>query len=106
MCRLHHKRQFTQTKLKVRINPSRQRQMAWFLSMGQAGTPPDFFVKIVYCRAKLCCAILFCDMEGRDKTVRTALVYEGKLMPSVRAEEYFDAIVAFDDLLGLRSGCV
>lgn len=42
----------------------------------------------------------------RDKTVRTALVYEGKLMPSVRAEEYFDAIVAFDDLLGLQSGCV
>ena len=42
----------------------------------------------------------------RDKTVRTALVYEGKLAPSVRAEEYFDAIVAFDDLLGLQSGCV
>ena len=42
----------------------------------------------------------------RDKTVRTALVYEGELMPSVRAEEYFDAIVAFDELLGLQSGCI
>ena len=64
------------------------------------------FVKTYSCRTAPCCDILFHDTEGRDKTVRTALVYEGKLMPSVRAEEYFDAIVAFDDLLGLRSGCV
>ena len=63
-------------------------------------------VKVCSCWTALGCDILFHDTEGRDKTVRTALVYEGKLMPSVRAEEYFDAIVAFDDLLGLQSGCV
>ena len=63
------------------------------------------FVKTYSCRTAPCCDILFHDTEGRVKTVRTALVYEGKLMPSVRAEEYFDAIVAFEDLLGSRSGC-
>ncbi len=62
------------------------------------------FVKTYSCGTALCCDILFHDTEGRDKTVRTALVYEGKLMPSVSAEEYFDAIVAFDDLLGLQTG--
>lgn len=36
---------------------------------------------------------------SREKTVRTALVYEGRLAPSVIAEEYFDALVSFDDLL-------
>ena len=29
----------------------------------------------------------------RDKSVRTALVYEGRLLPIVRANAYFDAIV-------------
>ena len=36
----------------------------------------------------------------RDKTVRTALVYEGRLSPKVEAEEYFDAIVPFERILG------
>ena len=35
-----------------------------------------------------------------DKTLRTALVYEGNLSPAVEAEEYFDAIVPFGELLG------
>ena len=34
-------------------------------------------------------------------SVRTALVYDGKLAPIVEAEGYFDAIVPFRTLLGL-----
>ena len=37
----------------------------------------------------------------RDVSVRTALVYEGALAPSVEADGYFDAIVPFGELLGL-----
>lgn len=39
--------------------------------------------------------------HGRDVALRTALVYEGDLAPSVEAEGYFDAIVPFHRLLGL-----
>jgi hypothetical protein len=34
-------------------------------------------------------------------SVRTALVYDGELAPSVEADGYFDAIVPFSRLLGL-----
>ena len=34
-------------------------------------------------------------------SVRTALVYDGELAPSVEADGYFDAVVRFGDLLGL-----
>jgi hypothetical protein len=37
----------------------------------------------------------------RDASVRTALVYEGRLAPGVEADGYFDAIVPFSRLLGL-----
>ena len=37
----------------------------------------------------------------RDFSVRTALVYEGRLAPGVEADGYFDAIVPFRRLLGL-----
>ena len=36
----------------------------------------------------------------RDVSVRTALVYEGRLSPGVEADGYFDAIVPFSRLLG------
>ena len=36
----------------------------------------------------------------RDTSVRTALVYEGRLSPGVEADGYFDAIVPFARLLG------
>ena len=34
-------------------------------------------------------------------SVRTALVYDGNLAPSVEADGYFDAVVPFRRLLGL-----
>ena len=34
-------------------------------------------------------------------TARTALVYDGELMPGVESDGYFDAIVPFRSLLGL-----
>ena len=37
----------------------------------------------------------------RDFSVRTALVYEGRLAPGVEADGYFDAIVPFRQMLGL-----
>lgn len=37
---------------------------------------------------------------SRDKSVRTALVYDGRLAPVVRGNAWFDAIVPFDALLG------
>ena len=37
----------------------------------------------------------------RDKSFRRALVYEGKLVRSVEADGYFDAIVPFRRMLGL-----
>ncbi len=36
----------------------------------------------------------------RDVSVRTALVYEGRLSPGVEADGYFDSIVPFGRLLG------
>ena len=39
--------------------------------------------------------------KRRDMSVRTALVYEGRLAPIVEADGYFDAIVPFGRLLGL-----
>ena len=38
----------------------------------------------------------------RDKSVRTALVFDGRLHPVVRANAYFDALVDARDLLGLE----
>ncbi len=35
----------------------------------------------------------------RNVSVRTALVYDGELAPSIEADGYFDAIVKFSDLL-------
>jgi len=35
-------------------------------------------------------------------SVRTALVYDGRLAPSVEADGYFDAIVPFSRILGLN----
>ena len=37
----------------------------------------------------------------RGFSVRTALVYDGNLAPSVEADGYFDAVVPFSRLLGL-----
>ena len=37
----------------------------------------------------------------REMSVRTALVYDGRLAPSVEADGYFDPIVPFSRLLGL-----
>ena len=37
----------------------------------------------------------------RDVSVRTALVYEGRLAPVVEADGYFDALIPFSRLLGL-----
>ena len=37
----------------------------------------------------------------RDKSFRRALVYEGKLVRSVEADGYFDAVVPFRRMLGL-----
>lgn len=37
----------------------------------------------------------------REMSVRTALVYDGRLAPSVEADGYFDSIVPFSRLLGL-----
>ncbi len=37
----------------------------------------------------------------RGFSVRTALVYDGNLAPSVEADGYFNAIVPFSRLLGL-----
>ena len=36
----------------------------------------------------------------RDRSVRTALVYKGRLAPVVRGNAWFDAIVPFAKLLG------
>ena len=38
----------------------------------------------------------------RGKSARTALVYDGDLAPIVEADGYFDAIIPFRELLGLR----
>lgn len=35
----------------------------------------------------------------RGKAIRTALVYDGTLAPTVEANGYFDAIIPFDRLL-------
>ena len=37
----------------------------------------------------------------RGISVRTALVYEGRLSPGVEADGYFDALIPFSKLLGL-----
>ena len=37
----------------------------------------------------------------KSVSVRTALVYEGELAPSVEADGFFDAIIRFKDLLGI-----
>ena len=37
----------------------------------------------------------------KSVSVRTALVYEGELAPSVEADGFFDAIVRFRDLFGV-----
>ena len=37
----------------------------------------------------------------KDCSVRAALVYDGKLPPTVSADGYFDAIIPFSALLGL-----
>ena len=37
----------------------------------------------------------------REMSVRTALVYDGRLAPSVEADGYFDAVIPFSRLLGL-----
>ena len=37
----------------------------------------------------------------RGISVRTALVYDGRLSPRVEAEGFFDALVSADELLGL-----
>ena len=39
--------------------------------------------------------------KKRDCSVRTAIVYEGRLAPIVEAEGYFDAVIPFRTLLGL-----
>lgn len=39
--------------------------------------------------------------KRRDMSVRTALVYEGRLAPIVEADGYFDAIIPFRQLMGL-----
>ena len=38
----------------------------------------------------------------RGVSVRTALIYEGRLSPGVEADGYFDALIPFGKLLGLR----
>jgi hypothetical protein len=38
----------------------------------------------------------------QNVSVKTALVYEGHLAPIVEAEGYFDALIPFSRLLGLR----
>lgn len=42
-----------------------------------------------------------CVVGGVGVSVRTALVYDGNLAPSVEADGYFDAVVPFRRLLGL-----
>ena len=37
-----------------------------------------------------------------DKSVRAALVYDGRLQPIVRANAYFDALIDISDILGLE----
>ena len=38
---------------------------------------------------------------SRDISVKTALIYDGRLSPKIEAEGYFDAIVSVRDLLGI-----
>ena len=38
-----------------------------------------------------------------DVSAKTALVYDGHLSPVVRADGYFDALVPFSALLGLKA---
>ena len=38
---------------------------------------------------------------SRDISVKTALVYDGRLSPRIEAEGYFDALVSARDLLGI-----
>ena len=38
---------------------------------------------------------------ARNRSVRTALVYEGELAPEISENGYFDALVPFESLLGL-----
>ena len=40
----------------------------------------------------------------RDISARTALIYEGRLSPGVEADGYFDALIPFSKLLGLKDG--
>ncbi len=39
----------------------------------------------------------------RDISVRTALIYDGRLSPRVEAEGFFDSLISVSDLLGIKA---
>ena len=42
------------------------------------------------------------DDQTSQVSIRTALVYDGHLSPHITADGYFDALVPFQTLLGLK----